>query len=415
MVLKYDIGIVGSGPAGYTAALSYRKKGLSVILFEKGDVGGVCLNRGCIPTKAILHCADFFEELKTAYDMGILINDTAIDFQKVMARKNLVVEKLRKGLELTLKNRGVDVIKAEARITDKNTIETEDEIYECTKVIAATGSEPKTFKGMEFDHKYILSSDDVLELTELPKSFLIVGSGAIGVEWARIFSEFGSEVTVVELADNLLPIADIDVSKRIERIFKTQKIKFYKSVSVEKIEKNENCTVYLSNGEVVNTDKVLVAVGRTVPQSEKINGVNYIGDVCGEIMLAHYASKQALELTEGIRFNKSLVPSVVYGSPEIAWIGKREQDLEAGTYQKSSILISALGKSHCDNSTEGFVKLLSQDGIIVGAHIVSNEAASLIQQVLIAIQNGVTVDKLKEVCFAHPTYSEGIFETLFGL
>ena len=415
MVLKYDIGIVGSGPAGYTAALSYRKKGLSVVLFEKNEVGGVCLNRGCIPTKAILHSADFYEELKGVDDIGISVGDVVLDFQKVMTKKNLVVERLRRGLELTLKNRGVDVIKSEAKIIDKNTIEADNKTYNCSKVVAATGSIPRSFKGMEFDHKYILSSDDVLELTELPKSILIVGSGAIGVEWARIFSEFGSEVTVVELADNLLPIADIEVSKRIERIFKSKKIKIYKSVSVEKIEKNENCTMHLSNGEVVEADKVLLAAGRTVPNADKIDGVTYLGDVCGEMMLAHFASKQAIEAAEGIPFDKTLVPSVVYGSPEIAWVGKREQDLEAGTYQKSSILISALGKSHCDNSTEGFIKVLAQDNKIVGAHIVSKEAASLIQEIVIAMQNNVTVDKLKEVCFAHPTYSEGIFETLFGL
>ena len=415
MNLKYDLGIVGSGPAGYTAALSYRKKEFSVVIFEKNEVGGVCLNRGCIPTKTILHSADFFEELKKSEDIGIFFENVSLDFSKVMARKNQVVERLRRGLELTLKNRGVVVIKAEAQIIDENTIKANGEIYKCSKIIAATGSEPRTFKGMEFDHKYILSSDDVLELTELPKSILIVGSGAIGIEWARIFSEFGCAVTVVELADYLLPVADLDVSKRIERIFKSKNIKIYKSVCVEKIEKNDICTIYLNNGEVIKADKVLVAGGRTIRNADRIRGVTYLGDACGEIMLAHFASKQAIEAAEDISFDKSLVPSVVYGTPEIAWVGKREQDLEIGTYQKSSMLISALGKSHCDNLTEGFIKLLSKDDKIIGAHIVSKEAASLIQEIVIAMQNNVSVNKLKEVCFAHPTYSEGIFESLFGL
>ena len=147
----------------------------------------------------------------------------------------------------------------------------------------------------------------------------------------------------------------------------------------------------------------------------KIEGVIYLGDICEEIQLAHFASKQAIEVIDGINFDRTLVPSVVYGEPEIAWVGKREQDLEPESYKKSMLLISALGKSHCDNSTDGFIKILSKDNKIIGAHIVSKEASALIQQVLIAMQNNISVDKLKEVCFAHPTYSEGIFETLFGL
>ena len=225
-------------------------------------------------------------------------------------------------------------------------------------------------------------------------------------------SNFGVETTVVELAPHLLPLADIEVSKRIERIFKTRKIKFYTETSVEKI---NGRNVILSNGETLNPEKVLVAIGRVPNKVECINGVKYIGDVAGEIQLAHYAIKQALTEIKDIPFEKNLTPSVVYGAPEIAWVGKREQDLEVGTFTKSQLLISALGKAHCDNETEGFIKLLSQDGKIVGAHIISAEASSLLQQVIIAMQNNITVDKLKEVCFAHPTYSEGIFEALFKL
>ena len=411
----YDIGIVGAGPAGYTAALHAAKKGLSVVLFERDCIGGVCLNRGCIPTKAVLHSAEVYNELKCAENLGIVTSDISLDFQKVMERKNQIVEKLRKSLELMIKNSKITVVKAEASIKDKNTIAANGETYTCQKIICATGSEPGTFKGLEFDHEKVLSSDDVLNLTELPKNIVIVGSGAIGVEWARIFASFDTEVTVVEAAENLLPAADIDVSKRLERIFKTQKINFHKGKRVEKIDRGDICKIHLSSGEILEAEKVLVAVGRKVSCKECIDGVEYIGDVCGEIQLAHYAIKQAAAVVDGIPFDKNFIPSVVYGNPEIAWFGKREQDLEKGSYQKSNLLISALGKSQCDNAVDGFIKILSQDGQIAGAHIVSKEASSLIQQLIIAAQNKIDVDKLKEVCFAHPTYSEGIFEALFTL
>lgn len=409
---KFDLGIVGAGPAGYTAALFARQKGLSVILFEKENCGGICLNRGCIPTKTILHTAELFEDIKCASDVGIVTENISIDFAKVMERKEKTVEKLRKSLELTLKNADVKVIFAEAKIIDANTIEADDEVFEFEKIICAVGASPVSLKGMDFDHKFILNSDDILNLSELPKSILIAGSGAIGTEWARIMNAFGVEVTVVELAEHLLPIADIEVSKRIERIFKTKKIKYYTGAAVEKI---ENRTVCLSNGEILNPDCVLMAIGRKPLPVEKIEGVKYIGDVSGKIQLAHFAIKQAIFETAGILFDENLIPSVVYGNPEIAWVGVREQDLEEGTYQKSNILVSALGKSHCDNCSEGFIKLLSRNRKILGAHIVSKEASALIHQILIAMQNDITVDKLKETCFAHPTYSEGIFECLCRL
>ncbi len=415
MNFKYDLGIVGSGPAGYTAALHGRRKGLSVVLFEKAEVGGVCLNRGCIPTKTVLHSVELLEEVKSGEELGIYAPDVKADFSKIIERKNQVVAKLRKGLELSLKNSGTVIINSEAALKDKNTIEAGGEVYSCGKIIVATGSEPRTFSGMEIDNINVLNSDGVLNLTELPKSIAIIGSGAIGIEWARIFAGLGVDVTVIELAENLLPIADTEVSKRIERIFKAKKIKVCKSVKVDRIDSEDVCRILLNNGKTLEAEKVLVAVGRTVPDKTKIDGVDYIGDVCGEIQLAHYASKQAIELIDGIKFDKTLVPSVIYGNPEIAWAGKREQDLDEGSYQKSTMLISALGKSHCDNSTDGFIKILSKDGKIIGVHIVSKEASALIQEVLIAMQNNISVDKLKEVCFAHPTYSEGIFETLFGL
>lgn len=407
---QFDLGIIGGGPAGYTAALHAAAGGEKVVLFEKDNIGGVCLNKGCIPTKSILHASEMFHKLQTCEDCGIQAENITLDYSKVIERKNKTIEKLRKGIELALKNAKVTVVNAEAKILNTTEIQAGETTYNCKKIICAAGSSPRLVKGLEFDHEFLLSSDDILNLEILPKSILIIGSGAIGIEWARIMSNFGVETTVVELAQHLLPIADIEVSKRIERIFKSRKIKFYTQTSVEKI---EDKTITLSNGETITPDKVLVAIGRTPNKCENMPDVTCIGDITGEIQLAHFAIKEAIQEVEQIPFNKQLTPSVVYGCPEIAWIGKREQDLEEGTYQKSQILISALGKSHCDNETEGFIKILNQNGKIVGAHIVSAEASSLIHQILIAMQNNISTEKLKEICFAHPTYSEGIFEALF--
>lgn len=404
---KFDLGIIGGGPAGYTAAFHARAKGMSVVLFEKDKIGGVCLNRGCIPTKAILHSAELYEEMKCAADLGISCEGISVDYEKVVERKDKIVEKLRKSLELSLKNSGVKTINAEAKIIDENTISANGEIFECEKIITATGSTPRGLKNLNFDHEFILSSDDILNLKKLPKSVVIVGSGAIGTEWARIFSAFDVEVSIVEIAEHLLPLADIEVSKRLERIFKAKKVKMYLSNGVEKIEDKK---VYLSSGEILEPELVLLAVGRK-PAVQSCGLA--LGDACGKIQLAHFAIKQAAAEISGIEFDENLVPSVVYGCPEIAWAGVREQDLEEGTYKKATLLISALGKSHCDNCSDGFIKILSRDGKIIGAHIVSKEASSLIQQIIIAMQNGIAIEDLKKVCFAHPTYSEGIFECLF--
>ncbi|MBO6272354.1 FAD-dependent oxidoreductase [bacterium] len=409
----YDIGIIGGGPGGYSTALYYAGQGKTVVLFEKDEIGGTCLNRGCIPTKAFLHVAEIYSQINCAEKLGINIKGVNIDFEKVFQYKNSVVEKLRKGLELTLKNAGIKVVKGLANITSKKEIQCADIEYQCKEIIIATGSKPKEIKGLEYDNEFILSSDDILNITKLPKDILIVGSGAIGIEWARILSAFGVETTIVELADKLCPIADWEVSKRIERIFKTKKIKIYTSTFVEKI---ENKTVFLSNGEALNPQCILVAIGRETVMPENTNGIKVIGDASAEIMLAHYAVSQAKELALELPFNKNVVPSVIYGNPEIAWVGevsKSKEDDEK--YDKSMILVSALGKAHCDNNTEGFIKILSQNGKIKGASIVSAEGSALIQQIAIAIDNDLSVTDLKKVCFAHPTYSEGIMESIMRL
>ena len=407
---EYNIGIIGGGPAGYTYALHASAQGKSVVLFEKDKIGGVCLNKGCIPTKSILHSSELYKQALNAGKFGIEAENVVFDYAKVIEYKNKTVETLRKGLELALKNAKITVVHGTAEIINSKTIECNGEIFSLKNIICAAGSCPKIIKGLEFDHEFILSSDDVLNLENLPQSIMIVGSGAIGIEWARIFNNFGVKTTVVELADHLLPIADIDISKRLERIFKTEKIKYYTNTSVKEIINKE---IYLSNGEKLSPEKVLVAVGRSPNEFDKIEDVTYLGDIKGEIQLAHYAVKEAIESTDGIKFDKNLVPSVVYGTPEIAWVGKKEQELEENSFKKSLVLMSSVGKAHCDGQTEGIIKILSQNNKIVGAHIISNEASSLIGQITIAIQNNITIDKLKEICFPHPTYSEGIFDAIF--
>lgn len=413
MSKEFDLGVIGGGPAGYTTALYASQQGKSVVLFEKDTLGGTCLNRGCIPTKAFMHVADMYSEIKESSKIGIECENVSLDFGKIVEYKNNVVTKLNKGLEFTLKNAKITVIKSEAEIVDKTTVKAEGEEYNCSKIVVATGSKPREIKGLEFDHKFILSSDDILKMESLPKSILIVGSGAIGVEWTRILSAFGVEVSVVELADRLTPLADWEVSKRIERIFKMKKIKTYLSTCIEKIEGRE---AVLSNGEKVSPECILVAVGRQAVKPNVDIDVECIGDACGEIQLAHYATSQAKALMLDIPYDKTLIPSVIYGTPEIAWVGKVATSKEDDeNYDKVMLPISVLGKAHCDNCIDGFIKILAKDGRIEGASIVSKEASSLIQQITIAIQNNVSIEDLKKVCFPHPTYSEGIFEGIMKL
>ena len=403
--MDFEYGVIGGGPAGYTAAINLAKQGHSVVLFEKDKLGGTCMNKGCIPTKSLLHSSEVFANLKKAEEFGITSDISQFDFAKVAEKKDKTIEKIRKSLELAVKNSGVQTVYAQACIKDKNTIKTEEKEYTVGQIILAAGSKPKEIKGLEFDHKFILSSDDVLNFTQLPKSVVIVGSGAIGTEWARIFTNFGSEVTIVELAEKLIPPADIEVSKRLERIYKQKKIKFYLNDYIENV---VDKTVTLKSGNSITAEIILVAAGRE-PICPTCDGIKVLGDSCGEIQLAHYAIHQAQEYTSGVPFNKKLTPSVIYGEPEIAWVGLREQDVDE-TYQKAMLPITALGKSWCDDATDGFIKIITKDNKIVGAHVVSKEASTLIHILLLAIQMEIEVDRLKEICFAHPTYAEGIFD-----
>ena len=405
--MNYEYGIIGGGPAGYTAGMMLAQKGRSVVLFEKDRLGGTCLNRGCIPTKALLHASESYKQVLESSKCGLEIEVKAFDFSKIAVKRDNTVEKIRKSLELAVKNSGVTVVYSEANIKDKTTIIANGQEYKVSEIIYAAGSKPREIKGMEFDGEFILSSDDVLKMSTLPKSILIVGSGAIGIEWARIFSNFGVDVTVVELAEHLIPLADIDISKRVERIFKQNKIKFYLNDCVEEIKDKK---VKLKSGAIIEPDFILLAVGR-IPIKPDFD-CEVLGDSCGEIQLAHYAIHQAKKLALGIDYDKNLIPSVIYGEPEIAWVGKREQDC-AGENCKSVMLpVTALGKSWCDDCTDGFIKIITLDNKIMGAHIISKEASALIHELLIAIQNDLAIEDIKKVCFAHPTYSEGIFEAV---
>lgn len=435
----YDIGIIGGGPAGYSAAIRAAQIGFSVVLFEKNEMGGVCLNRGCIPTKTIIHCADFYKNLKKADKFGIEISYKKFDYEKIFNRKNEIVQKIQKSLTKLVQSFGVDIVFKQATLMPQNIIKTDENTFQCKNIILATGSKPSNLKNLETDGQFILNSNDVLNLKEIPENILIIGSGAIGVEWARIFSALDKNITVVELADRLLPLADIDVSKRLDRLFKKNKIKFFTSTKIEKI---ENKNIILSNGQEIKPDIILCAIGRepVLPQIENLkldfNGkflkvdnnfqtnianVYAIGDLNGKMQLAHSAVHQAISVIDYIADKKPIcfesykIPSVIYGNPEIAWVGKTEEMLSHQEYKVSNFPIAALGKAMADDEIDGLIKVLSVDDKIIGAHIVSPEASAMIHQFALMIDNEIKTEDILKTVFAHPTYSEAVFESVLGL
>ena len=424
----FDLGIIGSGPAGYVAAIRASQRGLNVVLFEKNQIGGTCLNRGCIPTKTILHSCGVLSELKNASKLGIDVENISFDFSKIQERQKTVSEKIRKSLTNLIKSYGVTIVEEEATIEDSNIIKTQTNAYQVKNIIIATGSKPNRiiFNG-NYDERFVLTSDDILDMEILPRSILIVGTGAIGIEWARILSILGVKVTLVEMMDKVIPTADFEVSDRVVRLLKKSRIDFYTSTTIQEI---NDKTVILSNGKTLEVDCILLGAGRKtdtieVDKNFKTDKENVfaIGDVNRISMLAHSGMKQAEEVVEYIvhgkecHFDRNIVPAVIYGTPEIASVGKTEQELQSNgiEYKKSLFPISALGKAYADDKIEGFVKILATEDEILGAHIIAEEASAMIQQVAIAMANKLSPKNLQEVIFAHPTYSEGLLEGILGL
>ena len=409
--MKY--GIIGSGPAGFTSAILAAEKGNTVVLFEKDEIGGTCLNKGCIPTKVIMHTAELYRKAKNASEIGLVADNLKIDFNALIKHKENVITLLRNSMTKFLESKNINIVKAYAEITSDNTITANNQEYKCDKIIVATGSIPKCLNGYSFDGEFILNSDDIFKLSKIPENVLIIGAGAEGLEWARIFNDMDCNVTINKKKNCALPVADNDISKYIENLLKQRGIDLKTSTTVKKL---ENRQVTLSTGEVLNPDFVLVAIGRLPLKPEKINGkVIYLGDTNAQLMLANFAIYQARALLSDIKFDSVFVPNVVYGEPEIAWIGANEQDLPVGSYEKSVFPIKALGKAHCENEKNGFIKVLSYQGNIIGAHIVSKEASALIHQFAVAMQNNIKTSELKKICFAHPTYSEGVYESIVKL
>ena len=443
MPKEFDIVFIGSGPAGFTGAIRAAQLGASVAVIELGFLGGVCLNRGCIPSKSMLHSTQAYVDAKDSAKYGIDVQNVTYDFEKIFQLRCNTIEKVRNSLERNMKSYGIEIISGMAKLDSKGdlTVACGKEITEIKykNLVVATGSSPRSLP--DIPANLALNSDTILTLKEMPERILIVGSGAIGTEWARILRALDKQVCVVELAPRLAPVMDESVSQTLERIFKKQRIEFYTNASIKNIDGNK---VLLSNNKELEVDKILVAIGR-VPNLLGLKDANFeldrgfikvdkhfktnfdniyaIGDITGIQMLAHTASAQAVRLVEylfsgkEIEINYTNIPSVIYGKPEIACVGLTEQALrDAGSdYKVSKLPLTISAKAYIDGEVDGMVKVLSLDNKIVGASVVANDASGLLQQLTVAINLGATLDKLNEIVYAHPTTSEAVSEAVLNL
>ncbi|MBU4312868.1 MAG: dihydrolipoyl dehydrogenase [Candidatus Omnitrophica bacterium] len=426
---KYDLAVIGSGPCGYVAAIRAAQLGMKACVLEKDKVGGVCLNRGCIPTKALSASATALYDIRRAGEFGIDVKDHELNFKKVLERKDNIVKKLSSGIEMLMKANKIDVIKAESRIKDKTRIAAGNEEIEAKNILIATGSSPIQLEGMEFDGGQILSSSDMLSLEKVPKSITIVGGGVIGCEFASIFRTFGSEVTIVEMMDQLLPNEDEEIAKKLEQIFKKRGIKVFTKTRAEEIKENSVKTL-VSVGRSANSkgigienigiesDKGWIRVDREFRTNVK--NIYAAGDVIGGILLAHVASREgicAIEAMSGkeARIDYNAVPNCIFTHPEIASVGltvnkAKEKGMDA---RARKFLFSAIGKAHVLGETEGFIKFVvdNKTDKILGAQLIGPHATELIAELSLCVQFGITSEKLASVIHAHPTLSEAIQET----
>lgn len=448
----FDVVVIGAGPGGYVAAIRAAQHGLKTAIVERDRrLGGTCLQRGCIPTKSLLHSAEVFEQVGRAGEFGVTVEGRSLDFEKVMKRKERVVAKLSAGVAGLMKKNGIAVFKGHGRLAGRGAVVVEGEAgpqtLEARHVILATGSQAKGLAHVQPDGRRILTSDHLLEAPAVPRSLVVLGAGAVGMEFASIFRSFGAQVTLVELLPHLLPLEDEDVSREMARLFRRRKIDFLLESRVEKVEPTEagvRVQVVTPEGpRELEAEVLLVAVGRApvveglgleeagvrlergfVPVDAQmrtnVEGIWAIGDLVPTPALAHVASHEGMVAADAIAgknplpINYDRSPSATYTWPEVAAVGltekkarERGHDVKVGTFP-----FAAVGKASVLGETDGFVKIVADKRYdeVLGVHIVGPRATELIAEACAALHLETTVEELAQTIHAHPTLAEAIGE-----
>jgi dihydrolipoamide dehydrogenase len=456
---KFDVTVIGSGPGGYVAAIRAAQLGLKAAIVEKDKrLGGTCTLRGCIPTKQLLQSAHIYEQTQHAADFGIQASGIRLAFEDVQKRKDKVVTKNSKGIEFLMKKNAITVFKGSGRLAGNGKVEVSGEdgktqTIDTKNIVIATGSVVRPIPGFETDGTSVINSDHILEIQQVPKSLIVMGAGAVGVEFASIFSRFGCETTIVELMPRLLPIEDQAVSDELSKSFKKRGIKIHVDTKLDGVERTSKGVVVTgktSKGEAVKVEaeRLLVAVGRA-PYTEGLGlektkikvdrgyiqvdeylrtaepNVFAIGDVINTPWLAHVASKEGILVVEQIAGQKTepinyrRVPNCTYCDPEVASVGLTEKKaVEEGYNVKvGQFPFSASGKARILGEEEGFVKVISDAKYdeILGVHIIGPHATELIAEACVAMQLESTAEELGRTMHAHPTIAEAVMEAAEGV
>ena len=409
---NYDLAVIGSGPAGYVAAIRAAQLGLKVCVFEKEKIGGVCLNWGCIPVKALSASANALYNIERASEFGINVKGFDLDFPRVHERKEAIVKRLSSGIEILLKARKIEIIREAAEIKGPASVKTSGAEIEAKNILIATGSVPFELPLMPFDGVNILSSTDLLALKTAPKSLIIVGGGVIGCEFASIFRTFGADITIIEAMPRLLPNEDEEVAKKLEQVFKKRGIKVLTNTKIDKIDKGDKAIIAIGRSpnskglgiEALGIDcsKGWIKVDEAFRTSVK--NIYAAGDVKGGMLLAHVASREGIVAVEHMAgksqsIDYNVVPSCIFTNPEIGSVGLDEKTARARglDIKARKFLFSAIGKSHVLGETDGFIKLIvdSSSDKILGAQIIGPHATELIAEISPCVQFGITSDKLR--------------------
>lgn len=435
----YNLIIIGGGPAGYTAALLSRKLGKTVLLIEKEELGGVCLNRGCIPTKSLLNSSKIYKKSLYSTELGIEIKEVTFNFSKAMDWKDKSINELRNNLSSLLNSKGITVINGEAMVLKNSEVKVNKEIYKTENILIATGSSPAIPSIPGINSKYVLTSREALQLKERPKSLTIIGGGVIGLEFASFFSSIGVKITLIEYEKSLLPTMESRISKILE---KSMIFTIHLNSKVKSID--ENITVFEKNGEeqTITADYILNATGR-IPNSSQFNGLGIVnnsvvdvddymkttidniyaaGDVTGKTFLAHGCVQMAETAVENMfgepkTMDFSLIPSVVYSDPEVASIGitVKEAIFLDIPILKNNLYLKSNGKYLVENGfKDGLCMVLAHKDtrVLLGVHIIGTGVSEILTTAVMAIKDGYTIEQFKQVIFPHPTISEVIKDTM---